>query len=38
MEDKAAANKKKQEERDAQALIELNEIRAANDRPAVVLE
>ena len=38
MEDKAAANKAKQAERDAQALIELNEIRAANDRPAVVIE
>ena len=38
MEEKALLNKKKQEERDAAALIELNKIREANSRPAVVIE
>ena len=35
MEEKAAANKAKQEEKDAEALVELNKIRQANGREAV---
>ena len=35
MEEKAAANKAKQEERDADALVELNKIRESIGRPAI---